>query len=56
MKKNARNKNRRQQAPKQPRNEEFAMATITRHAASARKPRLATDYTRKDKSWRKDWS
>lgn len=38
MKKNSRNKNRRRQAVKSMvgRNEEFAMATITRHAASAR--------------------
>jgi hypothetical protein len=50
----SKNKRKRAQAPKD-RNQEFAMATITRHAAAARKPRLATDYRRKPKHVNKGW-
>lgn len=46
MKKNS---NRRVQTPKTGRNEEFAMATITRHAASARLRPTGAEYKRKPK-------
>lgn len=54
------NKNRRPQKAKArfvaaPRNEEFAMATITRHAAAARPVPSAKAYRRKPKHGRNDW-
>jgi hypothetical protein len=52
------NKNRRPQAPKfvqGPRNEAFALATITRHAASARPVPSGANYKRKPKHAKKGW-
>jgi hypothetical protein len=52
------NKNKRPQAPKVrilKENPEFAEATRTRHAASARRRGLATDYKRKPKHVGRGW-
>lgn len=43
------------QKPNIGRNEEFAIATRTRHAAAARPQRLKTDYRRKPKHPGKGW-